>query len=216
MSARERVLGNVRHRLGRGDAASTEADERLAGRAHGPLPARSAGTGPVLRERFVEMARAASAEVEVLEGLPALPALVARLCAEHGFAGPAVVAPTPPLQSLAWATGARGAEFRRAHAEDRLCVSHALCGIAETGTVCLASGPDSPITLNFLPDVQVIALDAGTIVGAYEQAWGLLRTRGPLPRAVNWITGPSRSADIEQTLQLGAHGPVRLVLALYG
>ncbi|MDZ7748013.1 MAG: LUD domain-containing protein [Halofilum sp. (in: g-proteobacteria)] len=76
--------------------------------------------------------------------------------------------------------------------------------------LALASGPASPVTLGFLPEVHVVALSADRLVGSYEEAWSLLRARGPLPRTINWITGPSRSADIEQTLQLGAHGPVRL------
>ena len=40
--------------------------------------------------------------------------------------------------------------------------------------------------------------------------------KGQMPRTVNWITGPSRSADIEQTLLLGAHGPQRLHVIVVG
>ncbi|MEZ5579927.1 MAG: LUD domain-containing protein [Candidatus Competibacteraceae bacterium] len=72
----------------------------------------------------------------------------------------------------------------------------------------LLSGPHSPpTTLNFLPDTHIVVLRADRIVGAYEDAWDLLRARGlGMPRTVNFITGPSRSADIEQTVQMGAHG----------
>ena len=52
-------------------------------------------------------------------------------------------------------------------------------------------------------------------VGAYEEAWDLLRSElGAMPRNVMLVTGPSRSADIEQTLELGAHGPRRLHVVL--
>jgi L-lactate dehydrogenase complex protein LldG len=78
----------------------------------------------------------------------------------------------------------------------------------------LRSGPDAPTTLNFLPDTNIVLIAAGRIVGAYEEAWALLRSAGAMPRTVNFITGPSRSADIEQTLQLGAHGPRRLHILL--
>jgi L-lactate dehydrogenase complex protein LldG len=77
----------------------------------------------------------------------------------------------------------------------------------------LASGPDNPTTLNFLPDTHIVVVNAKDIAPDYETLWQRLRESygaGAMPRAVNWITGPSRSADIEQTLILGAHGPRRL------
>src|SRR3546814_17374947 len=89
----------------------------------------------------------------------------------------------------------------------------AFAGIAETGTVMMASGPDAPITLNFLPENHVVVLRASQVAGTYEEAWQRLREargRGVMPRAVNLITGPSRTGDIEQTILLGAHGPRRL------
>jgi L-lactate dehydrogenase complex protein LldG len=98
-----------------------------------------------------------------------------------------------------------------------LCLAEA--GIAETGTLMLASGPMGPSTLNFLPEAEIILLPTACIVGGMEEAWRLLRDRlpqGQLPRTVNFITGPSRSADIGQKLQLGAHGPRRLHILVLG
>ena len=93
-------------------------------------------------------------------------------------------------------------------------VTGAVCGVAETGTLILTSGPDSPTTLNLLPDTHIVVLSTDSIVGSYEDGWDLLRARGELPRTVNMITGPSRTGDIEQTIQLGAHGPRRLHILL--
>jgi len=98
-------------------------------------------------------------------------------------------------------------------------VSHAFAGVAETGTVVLASGTDNPTSLNFLPDNHIVVIDANDVAGDYESVWQRLRERygdGLMPRAVNLITGPSRSADIEQTLILGAHGPRRLHVIVVG
>ena len=85
----------------------------------------------------------------------------------------------------------------------------------------LPSGPDRPTTVNLLPDTAIVVLRASRVVGAYEEAWDLLRAEGKvqpsggfMPRNVMWVTGPSRSADIEQTLELGAHGPRRLHVVL--
>jgi len=98
-------------------------------------------------------------------------------------------------------------------------VSHAFGGVAETGTLVLTSGQDNPTSLNFLPDNHIVVIEAKDIAGDYESIWPRLREKfgdGLMPRAVNLITGPSRSADIEQTLILGAHGPRRLHVILVG
>lgn len=215
MSARDHILGNIRTRLDRAAEDPAQAEARLAGHPSGPIPARARGTAAELRQRFVDMARAASAEVEEVDGPAALPALLARLCAAGGFAEAPAVAPDPALEALDWGAAGVTVEHRAARDGDRVCVGRALCGVAETGTLVLASGAASPVTLAYLPDVHVVALDAATLVGGYEHAWEIVRAAGPMPRAVNWITGPSRSADIEQNIQLGAHGPIRLVIALY-
>ena len=66
-----------------------------------------------------------------------------------------------------------------------------------------------------LTDTEIVVLRASRVVGAYEEAWDLLRAEiGEMPRNVMLVTGPSRSADIEQALELGAHGPRRLHVVL--
>ena len=97
-------------------------------------------------------------------------------------------------------------------------VSHAFAGVAETGTLVMASGTDNPTTLNFLPDTHIVVVDAKDIAGDYETVWARSANirHGRVPRAINLITGPSRSADIAQILILGAHGPRRLHVLLVG
>ena len=87
---------------------------------------------------------------------------------------------------------------------------------AETGTLLLVSGAERPTTLNFLPDTHVVVLHRHQIVGPYEAAWDRLRAEGPMPRTVNFVSGPSRTADIEQTIVMGAHGPRRLHVIIVG
>ncbi|MDX1401836.1 MAG: LUD domain-containing protein, partial [Kiloniellales bacterium] len=104
-----------------------------------------------------------------------------------------------------------------ARADDGASLSPAFAGVAETGTLMLHSGEKIPTTLNFLPDDHIVLLKASRIVAGYEDGWDLLRAQskdGLLPRTVNFITGPSRTADIEQKIELGAHGPRRLHILL--
>jgi L-lactate dehydrogenase complex protein LldG len=96
-----------------------------------------------------------------------------------------------------------------------ISLQHAFAAIAETGTLMLPSAPQRPTTLNLLADTEIVLLRASRLVGAYEEAWDLLRAElGGMPRNVMLVTGPSRSADIEQTLELGAHGPRQLHVVL--
>jgi L-lactate utilization protein LutC len=74
----------------------------------------------------------------------------------------------------------------------------------------LASGPDNPVTLTFLGETHFVVLREADICAGFEDLWAAWRARGLDPRTVNMVTGPSRSADLGQVLQLGAHGPVAL------
>lgn len=103
--------------------------------------------------------------------------------------------------------------YRAAQPADQVSVSWAFAGIAETGSVVLLSSPTSPTTLNFLPSNHIVILSQTDLVAHIEAVWIRLRSQ-PFPRTLNIITGPSRTADIEQTLQVGAHGPKRLHVIL--
>src|SRR5262249_2418505 len=124
----------------------------------------------------------------------------------------------PLLAALPWErAGTLDISTARSEANAHAAVSHAFGAVAETGTVVMTSGADNPTSLNFLPDNHIVVLEAKDVVGDYETVWQRLRDKfgaGTMPRAVNLITGPSRSADIEQTLILGAHGPRRLHVIL--
>jgi L-lactate dehydrogenase complex protein LldG len=122
----------------------------------------------------------------------------------------------PRLAALPWQrTPALEVTVGRSDGHDLAGLSHAFAGIAESGTAILVSGSDNPTTLNFLPDYHIVVVDADDIAGDMESVWDRLREvygEGEMPRTVNLVTGPSRSADIEQTLLLGAHGPRALHL----
>lgn len=90
-------------------------------------------------------------------------------------------------------------------------------GIAETGTLVSLSNKDLDAKLNFLAETHIVVLAESKVVERPEDLWAVLRTQGEpsfMPWAVHFITGPSRTADIEQTIELGAHGPRSLHVIL--
>ena len=125
----------------------------------------------------------------------------------------------PLLAGLPWERTQIEVKRGPSDGQDVVGLSHAVAGVAETGTLVLLSGPDNPTTLNFLPETHIVVVKAEDIAGDYETVWDTIRARygkGVMPRTVNMITGPSRSADIEQTILLGAHGPRRLHIIVVG
>jgi L-lactate dehydrogenase complex protein LldG len=101
--------------------------------------------------------------------------------------------------------------------DDEAGLSHAAAAVAETGTLVLASGADNPVTLSYLPETHIVVVEDKDLVGGYEGAWEKIRARfgrRVMPRTVNFVSGPSRTADIGGQLVMGAHGPRRLCVIL--
>lgn len=216
--ARDAIFGRLRQALARdgdGSAGLAAVTERLEARRRNLVPARADLDAGGRLDLFRVQAEAVQATVERVEEVGDLPALVASFLRRHNLPLQVVVADDPALRGLAWDEAMVEAERgRAAREEDAVGVTVALAGIAETGTVMLRSSAATPTSLAFLPDTSIVALSSERVLGSYEDALQLLREEGALPRSVNFVTGPSRTADIEQTLQLGAHGPRRLLVVL--
>lgn len=217
--ARAAILAAVRRSLeGRGALRRDEAAlaRRLAGGTPNLIPARSRIPHEAQVELFERMARDAQASVVRVRS-DGVALAVSAFLKEHNLPARIVRAPDAALDAYGLERAGL-LELRRGRAEDAdaTSVTGAFLGVAETGTLMLLSSADSPVTLNFLPENHVAILPASRVVGAYEEGWRLLRARGPafMPRTVNFITGPSRTADIEQKIQMGAHGPRRLHVVL--
>jgi L-lactate dehydrogenase complex protein LldG len=223
MTYRAEILGRVRDSLRRGEPGD-EIRAALVARLAAPpatmLPARARGTAAELTARFIENAKRAGATVAVAEDAPALAREIARFLAQESLPRAIRMAPDPELDFIA-ALPQTGFSVARGKAEstDRVSLSRALAGVAETGSLMLASGPGHPMSLALLVEAHVALVPAAGILGSYEEAMVQFRATGgrhKLPRAVTFVTGPSRSADIEQKIQFGAHGPRRLHIVILG
>jgi L-lactate dehydrogenase complex protein LldG len=223
MSARDHVLSSIRRSLGvngREAPRRKEVVDRIASHPTGVVPARGQLAASERLALFARMVEGAAGSVERAADLGDVPVAVA------GFLRQCNLPPTvrrgddPMLAALPWErAGTLEVTTGVSDGKQLASVSHAFAGVAETGTLILTSGQDNPTTLNFLPDNHVVVVEAKDVVADYEAIWQRLRERygaGILPRTVNMITGPSRSADIEQTLILGAHGPRRLHVIIVG
>jgi L-lactate dehydrogenase complex protein LldG len=217
--SREAVLGNVRRALRRGplDGERTRPlADRVAQHPRNLVPARAAALPPAARrDLFVALAQEVQASVARVAASD-VPGEVARYLAAENLPAELVMAPDPELDAFAWHERPL-LRIRRGPAEaaDAVSLTPCFAAVAETGTLMLVSGRETPTTLNFLPDTHIVVVRADQVVACYEDGFDRLRrASAEMPRAINFITGPSRTGDIEQKIELGAHGPRRLHIVL--
>jgi L-lactate dehydrogenase complex protein LldG len=164
-----------------------------------------------LLERFCRKSEAMASSVSIIEDASAGPVAVAKFLHENGLAAELVI--WPELAGLPWAEAGISAQTRKANDRDLIGVTGCYCAIAETGTLMLLSGESTPAATSLLPETHIAFVRASRIVAGMEDGWALLRAeRNEVPRSVNFVSGPSRTGDIEQTIVLGAHGPYRVHL----
>jgi L-lactate dehydrogenase complex protein LldG len=221
-SSRDTVLGRVRQALGktRADpAALTEAQAYIDAHARGPVPAfdadrvsrfiRRAGDMESTVARVADRNDIPSAVAGYLNQLSTLSGLGlgSRLGADGSHRGVC----WPEFADLDWARSGLNVEVRPTIGDDLLGITGVFCAIAETGTLVVVAGAETPSATTLLPETHVAIVPASRIVDTMEDAFALIRLElGRVPRAINLISGPSRTGDIEQTIVLGAHGPFRV------
>ncbi|MGH8781515.1 LutC/YkgG family protein [Paraburkholderia sp.] len=208
-TARRNILARIRAAQGRegepADAEREAAADYLARHPDGPRPPMPDD----LVAHFVEQAGKMSTTVDLVDAMRDVPAAAQRYLVGLGLPVRAIAWQT--LQDLAWADAGLEVEFRKPVDADKVGITGCFCATAETGTPVLLSGPQTYASAGLLPETHVAIVPASRIVAGHEDAFALIRAeRGELPRAVNFVSGPSRTADIEQTLVLGAHGPYRV------
>jgi len=223
MPARDLIFGSIRRSLGVSGKEATRRKtvvDRLAQHPPGIVPARGQLAARERLALFRTMVEAANGSVDEIADAGDVPRAVAALLRAHNLPMKLKRGADPLLAALPWERE-RTLEVSVGPSDgtDLVALSHAFGAAAESGTLMLVSGPDNPTTLNFLPDTHIVVIEAQDVAGDYETLWQKLREKfgdGQMPRTVNLITGPSRSADIEQTLILGAHGPRRLHVMVVG
>jgi len=214
MNGRAAIFANIRKSL------RVESDDRvrqetvatrIAGHPRGIIPARGQKPDRERLELFKTMVENAKASIVALDRIDDIPAAVTAYLRGKNLPQSIRYGDDERLSLIPWAKEPTLEITRGASDGAQLAsVSWCFAAVAESGTLVMVSGADNPTTLNFLPDHHLVVVDEKDIAGDYETVWDKIRERygaNRMPRAVNWITGPSRSGDIEQTHLLGAHGP---------
>ncbi len=212
------MLAKVRARLGvRGDEPGRRGlvQERLRNPKANLIPERAQKPRAELIKLFQTMLEKSGAKAVRVRALKALPEAIAAQLRDSNLPTRIRLGADPIFDGLRAEPGLLELQSGPAEASDEVGLSHAIAGAAETGTLFLVSGPDNPSTLNFLPETHIAVISASDIAGSYEECWAKLREL-PMPRTVNLISGPSRTADIEQTIVMGAHGPRNFLVFITG
>ena len=115
------------------------------------------------------------------------------------------------LSYLGWPSGYRCGSATGA---EQVSITPCIAAVAESGSVVMASGAQTPASLNFLPETHIIMDYESHVVKHVDDVFASLRRYNTMPRAINFVTDPSRTADIEQTLEIVAHGPRRMNILL--
>jgi L-lactate dehydrogenase complex protein LldG len=213
--ARTAILARIRAAQGRGASsrpshAEVEAMETyIARHPAGPLP-------PIehdLVARFRARAESMQSTTDAVARMADAPGAVARYLQANGLPREGCI--WPQLAALDWAGAGLRLAPRGAEDRDAIGVTGVYCALAETGTLMVLSGPQTPATASLLPPTHIAIVPVARIVRHMEDGWALARAElGELPRAVNFISGPSRTGDIDQTISVGVHGPYRVHMVL--
>jgi L-lactate dehydrogenase complex protein LldG len=221
--SRDAVLAGIRGALKAGASDPSRA-RAVAARLGDPrpllVPARTAVSEPERIVLFKSFLAAQGTDLVAVPDREHIPGALATYLRGHALPPRLRKGSDPYLAGLPWER-APDLALAEGPAEpgDSVGLSHAIAGVAETGTLVLASGPGNPVTLAFVPDTHIVVVGAETIVGGYEAACGLIEAElGPaaLPRTLNFISGASRTGDIGGRIVMGAHGPRRLAVVLVG
>lgn len=217
MSSRDLILQRIGTALGRSDSDAVQSladqpdavTQRLQSAKRSTLPK----VGDDLLETLVANMEAVLMSVVRLQTRDNCIAAVEHYLESQGVdatvAGAVTVAPA--LASMEWPS-----QYGRSAATgvEQVGITPCLAAVAETGSVVMASGALTPAGLNFLPETHIILVYESQVVRYVDDVFASIRQFDTLPRAVNLVTGPSRTADIEQTLEIGAHGPRRMHVLL--
>jgi len=223
-AARNAILGKVTRAL---DAEGSDQKARqkvivarIAKHERGVVPERGQAAAADRRKLFMSQIIALSGTAEHVGSAKDVPRAIATYLKQYNLPAKIRAGSDKRLKKFDWTkTPTLEVTHGPARDDDKAGLTYAVSGVAETGTLVLTSSGDNPTSLNFMPDHSIVVVDGKTVDACYEDGFDRVRKtqkKNPLPRSINFITGPSRTADIEQVIYYGAHGPKHLHVIVVG
>jgi L-lactate dehydrogenase complex protein LldG len=174
------------------------------------VPRRAVLSGPERMELFTTMARKSAASVRHIASAQELPAAVQNYLQAESIHPRSIYLNGRELTKFDWNALQTKPSAEPRDYRSELGIARAFCGIAETGSLALLSAPAISSAAWFLPEILIVAVVKDRIFGTQEECWIALRGLAEFPRTLTFMTGPSRTGDIEQKIVIGAHGPKKL------
>ena len=165
---------------------------------------------------FIARAEASIAQPHRIASIADAPAKIADILRLTNAAPELHVPPESSLVQLPWHAAPAVTVSAAAPTGEQSALSAAEFGIAETGTLVFFSGPNSRSSWHFLPGREFVLIERSRILPRLEDVIAQIEKLPGIPATINLVTGPSRTADIEQTIELGAHGPREIHILITG
>ena len=208
-TARQKVFEDIRRNLDQFDTRTKAEVERKYHQVHSTQTPRPVVDGWLV-DRFIDKHAAVNGTCQVVRDHAMVPGAVADFLDTHDLPSRMIMGKSRFLSNFDWPKHWQISR-RIAEKTDVVAVTDSLCAIAETGTIMLVSSPDASSTHAFVPENHIVVINAGQVVRHLEDALQLAALQiDSRSSGIHMITGPSKTADVEQTIQYGAHGPRRL------
>lgn len=204
-SARSEIFARLRHASRNAPAESIERELKSLGRA----PAAALPADELCQAFLINVLRNQGSVNCASDRSDAVKA-VAQYLYEHFRSQRLVASNDPRLAAMPWRDAGVLPRFGAVEAGEPVALSFARLGVAETGAIVTWTGKANPAANNLLPEHHIVLVDSADLVATLEEAWDRINVdmeKSGHHRGINFIAGPSSTADIEGQLVYGAHGP---------
>jgi L-lactate dehydrogenase complex protein LldG len=204
-SARSQIFAKLRQASRGAPADSLQRELQAMGRA----PA-AALPCPDLCTAFLANVLKNQGSVDCASNRSEIVKVVGQYLYQHYRSHRLVAGNDPRLAAMPWRDAGVLPRFGSLEPGEPVALSFARLAVAETGSIVTWTGKANPSANNLLPEHHIVLVDSADLVANTEQAWDRINQdmeKSGRPRGINFIAGPSSTADIEGQLVYGAHGP---------